>query len=264
MGRAVKAVPWRSAAGAGVATLLASAPLGAIIQGWTWLGDAALAAAVVVALGLALHRLGPLAVVVGQCLGLLVLLAARFADTPLPGPTAFARFAALAAGAGTQIATGIAPVPATPEILFLVTVAFGAVLVAVYGAAVLGGAPAAAGVPLLAVFAVPAALDDSLLPWQAVVFAAAGFGVLLVLRDGARSQRLGGVVLVAVAVVARWGSAQRARSSAPRAASQAPGRAGAARSASARSPRCAGSSRRSGPPSCSRCAGSPSPPTCVR
>ena len=185
--------------------MLASAPLGAIIQGWTWLGDAALAAAVVVALGLALHRLGPLAVVAGQCLGLLVLLAARFADTPLPGPTAFARFAALAAGAGTQIATGIAPVPATPEILFLVTVAFGAVLVAVYGAAVLAGAPAAAGVPLLAVFAVPAALDDSLLPWQAVVFAAAGFGVLLVLRDGARSQRLGGVVLVAVAVVAALG-----------------------------------------------------------
>ena len=148
---------------------------------------------------------GPLAVVAGQCLGLLVLLAARFADTPLPGPAAFARFAALAAGAGTQIATGIAPVPRTPEILFLVTVAFGAVLVAVYGAAVLAGAPAAAGVPLLAVFAVPAALDDSLLPWQAVVFAAAGFGVLLVLRDGARSQRLGGVVLVAVAVVAALG-----------------------------------------------------------
>ena len=201
----MKAVPWPSAAGAGVATLLASAPLGAIIQGWTWLGDAALAAAVVVALGLALHRLGSPAVVVGQCLGLLVLLAARFAGTPLPGPTAFARFAALAAGAGTQIATGIAPVPATPEILFLITVAFGAVLVAVYGAAVLAGAPAAAGVPLLAVFAVPAALDDSLLPWQAVVFAAAGFGVLLVLRDGARSQRLGGVVLVAVAVVAALG-----------------------------------------------------------
>jgi transglutaminase-like putative cysteine protease len=201
----VRAVPWRSAAGAGIATLLASAPLGAIIQGWTWLGEAALAALVVVALGLALHRLGPFVVVAGQCLGLLVLLAVRFADTPLPGPTAFARFAALATGAGTQIATGIAPAPATPEILFLVTVAFGAVLVAVYGAAVLARAPAAAGVPLLAVFAVPAALDDSLLPWQAVVSAAAGFGVLLVLREGARSQRLGGVVLVAVAVVAALG-----------------------------------------------------------
>jgi len=202
---ATRKEPWRSAAGAGIATLLASAPLGAIIQGWAWLGDAAIAAAVVVALGLALHRLGPFAVVAGQCLGLLVLLAVRFAGTPLPGPTALDRFATLAAGAGTQIATGIAPVQATPEILFLVTVAFGAVLVAVYGAAVLAGAPAAAGVPLLAVFAVPAALDDSLLPWQAVVLAATGFGVLLVLRDGARSPRLGGVALVAVAVVAALG-----------------------------------------------------------
>ena len=39
LGRAVSAVPWRAAAGAGLATLLASAPLGAIIQGYTWLGD---------------------------------------------------------------------------------------------------------------------------------------------------------------------------------------------------------------------------------
>ena len=123
----MSAVPWRAAAGAGIATLLASAPLGAILQGYAWLGYAALAAVVVVALGLALHRLGPLAVVAGQCAGLLVLLTALFADSPVPGPAAFARFAALSAGAGTQIATGIAPVPPTPEILFLVTVAFGAV-----------------------------------------------------------------------------------------------------------------------------------------
>jgi transglutaminase-like putative cysteine protease len=201
----VRGLPWTAAAGAGIATLLASAPLGAIIQGWTWLGHAALAAVVVVTLGLALHRLGAVAVVVGQCVGLLLLLSTIFADSPLPGPATFARFAALGAGAGAQIAGGIAPVPATPEILFLVGVAFGAVLVAVYGAAVLARAPAAAGVPLLAVFAVPAALDDALLPWQAVVSAAAGFGVLLVVRDGVRSQRLGGVALVAVGVALALG-----------------------------------------------------------
>lgn len=201
----MRGLPWIAAAGAGIATLLASAPLGAIIQGWTWLGHAALAAVVVVTLGLALHRLGPVAVVVGQCVGLLLLLTTIFTDSPVPGPAAFARFAALGAGAGAQIAGGVAPVPATPEILFLVSVAFAVVLVAVYGAAVLARAPAAAGVPLLAVFAVPAALDDSLLPWQAVVCAAAGFGVLLVMRDGARTQRVGGVALVAVAVVAALG-----------------------------------------------------------
>lgn len=201
----MRAQPWSAAAGAGAATLLASAPLGAIIQGYTWLGYAAISALVVVALGLVLHRLGPVIVVAGQCGGLLALLAALFAGTPVPGPTAFARFAALSAGAGAQIAAGIAPVQATPEILFLVTSAFGVVLVAVYGAAVLAGAPAAAGVPLLAVFAVPAALDDALLPWQSVVCAGAGFGLLLVLRDGARRQRVGGVALVAAAVAIALG-----------------------------------------------------------
>ncbi len=118
----------------------------------------------------------------------------------LPGPRAFASFGALAAGAGAQIAAGIAPVAASPEILFLVTAAFGLVTVAVYLAAVIAQAPAAAGVPLLAVFAVPAALDDKLLPWPTLVCAAAGFGLLLITRDGARRQRVGGVALVAAAV----------------------------------------------------------------
>ncbi len=201
----MKRLPWRAAAGAAIAPLLASAPVGVIIQGYAWLGHALLAALVVVALGLALHRLGPAVVTAGQCLGLLLLLSALFAGSPMPGPATFARFAALFSGSGAQIATGIAPVQATPEILFLVTVGLGAVLVAVYGIAVLARAPAAAGVPLLAVFAVPAALDDALLPWQSVVSAAAGFGLLLVLHDGARRQRTGGVVLVAVAVAIALG-----------------------------------------------------------
>ena len=104
----MKAVPWRSAAGAGVATLLASAPLGAIIQGWTWLGDAALAAAVVVALGLALHRLGSPAVVVGQCLGLLVLLDTATWD-PADGRPGSADAAASALrNAGWTVAVAVA------------------------------------------------------------------------------------------------------------------------------------------------------------
>jgi transglutaminase-like putative cysteine protease len=201
----VRRLPWAAAAGAGAATLLASAPLGAIIQGYSWLGHAMLATLVIAALGLALHRVGRVPVVAGQCVGLLLLLSALFAGTPVPGPAVFVRFAAQLRGAGAQIATGIAPVQATPEILFLVTVAFGVILIAVYGAAVLAGAPAAAGVPLLAMFAVPAALDDALLPWPSVVFAAAGFGVLLLRRDGARRQRMGGVALVAAAVAIALG-----------------------------------------------------------
>ncbi len=202
-------LPWAEAASAGVATMLASAPLGAIIQGYAWLGRVTVAALVVVALGLALHRLGPVVVAAGQCVGMLLLLTAQSTDNAvfglLPGPAALGSFATLFAGAGAQIAVGIAPIAATPEILFLITAAFGAVAIAVYVAAVLARAPAAAGVPLLAVFAVPAALDDALLPWQAVVCAAAGFGILLISRQGAGRQRVGGIAIVAGAVAIALG-----------------------------------------------------------
>ena len=50
-------------------------------------------------------------------------------------------------------------------------------------------APAAAGVLLLAVFAVPTALADDLLPTWMLVAAAAGFGLLLLARPGPPSGR---------------------------------------------------------------------------
>jgi transglutaminase-like putative cysteine protease len=206
---AARTLPWAAGVCSGVVVLLASAPVSATIQGYTWLGHAVTAAIVVVLLGIALHRAGPFVVVAGQCVGVLLLVTAEFADGAVlgvfPGPTAFGSFRTLVAGAGAQIAVGIAPVAATPEILFLVTAAFGMVTVAVYLAAVLTRAPAAAGVPLLAVFAVPAALDDALLPWQTVVCAAAGFGILLITPACARRQRAGGIALVAGAVAIALG-----------------------------------------------------------
>ncbi|HEY0817047.1 MAG TPA: DUF3488 and transglutaminase-like domain-containing protein [Pseudonocardia sp.] len=205
----VRGLPWGAALCSGLAVLLASAPVSATIQGYTWLGHAVTAVFLVVALGLALHRAGQFAVVAGQCMGVLLLVTAEFGDGAvlgvLPGPTALRSFGALVTGAGAQIAVGTAPVAATPEILFLVTAAFGMLAVAVYLAAVIAHAPAAAGVPLLAVFAVPAALDDALLPWPTVVCSAAGFGVLLITRSGARRQRVGGIALIAVAVAVALG-----------------------------------------------------------
>ena len=268
MGRAVKrrtvAIGGREP---GVATLLASAPLGAIIQGWTWLGDAALAAAMVVALGLALHRLGPLAVVVGQCRR-----AARAARRPLRrtrpaarGPRRSPASRRWPRGRARRSPPASRRCPRHPRSSSWSPSRSGRCWSRCTARPCWRGAPAAAGVPLLAVFAVPAALDDSLLPWQAVVFAAAGFGVLLVLRDGARSQRLGGVVLVAVAVVAALGVG---------AAGTFVGTAGRFAGAGAGGERRdrpqpvhhaaraahAGAAHRAVP----RCAGFPSPPTCVR
>jgi transglutaminase-like putative cysteine protease len=197
-------MPWISAIASGVAVLLAAGPVTAVVQGTGWPGHAVAVVAVVVAAGLLLHRAGVAIVAAGQCAAVLVLLTVLFAQDGvfevLPGPGAFREFGALIAGAGDQIDTGTAPVAATPEILFLVTAAFGLLAVGVHLAAVGAAAPAAAGVPLLAVFAVPTALADDLLPWWAMAGAALGFGLLLVARDGVRPQLSGGTALVAGAV----------------------------------------------------------------
>lgn len=196
--------PWVTGIASGVAVLLAGSPVSAIVQSPAWFGAGVLAVAVVVATGLALHRFGVAVVTLAQCAAVVLLLTVRFAKDGfllvLPGPAALREFGALISGASQQISTGFAPVAATPEILFLVTCAFGILTAGVYLAAVGAGAPAAAGVALLALFAVPAALADQLLPWWSVVGAAAGFGLLLVLRDGARRQLGGGAAVVAGAV----------------------------------------------------------------
>ncbi|HYH32780.1 MAG TPA: DUF3488 and transglutaminase-like domain-containing protein [Pseudonocardia sp.] len=202
-------VPWAPSLAAGAAVLLAGAPVSTVVQGNGWFGYALAAVAVVVALGLLLHRAARFVTVLAQAAALLLVLTVAFGEGALlgvlPGPTTFGRFGALITGAGRQIDTGVAPVAATPEILFLVTAAFGLLAIGVHLAAVASAAPAAAGVPLLAVFAVPAALADQLLPWWTLAGAAAGFGLLLVAAGDVRSRLPGGSALVAGGVVLALG-----------------------------------------------------------
>ena len=150
-----------------------------------------------------------------QLAALAVLVTALFTGSGvlgvLPGPAAAGELAALVADAATQIRTEVAPVPATSAMLLLVTVAFGVTAVAVHAIAVGAGAPAAAGVLLLAVFAVPAALADELLPAWILAAAAAGFGLLLLARPGPPAGRpawrpgASAVAVVAAAVVVALG-----------------------------------------------------------
>jgi transglutaminase-like putative cysteine protease len=202
-------LPWTTAIAAGVAVLLAGVPVSAVVQGATWVGDAVLVVGAVVIVGLLLHRAGAVVVAAGQLVAVLLVLTARFTASGIagvvPGPAAWGEFGGLVAGAGEQISVGVAPVAPTPEILFLVSAAFGLVAIAVQLAAVGAHAPAAGGVPLLAMFAVPAALADDLLPWWTLVGAAAGFGLLLLAREGARRELAGGSALVAGAVVVALG-----------------------------------------------------------
>ncbi|MBP2369320.1 transglutaminase TgpA family protein [Pseudonocardia parietis] len=188
----------------GLAVLLAGAATGAVVAGSAWLWHAAVAVAIVVVTGALLLRLRPWLAAPGQLAALLLLVTGWFTSSGmavvLPGPQALAELATLLGGAGTQIDTGLPPVAATPEILLLVTLGFGTLAIAVFGLAVTVAAPAAAGVPLLVVFAVPTALQSELLPWWSVVAAAAGYGVLLLLRPGRLRQAPGGIAVVAVAV----------------------------------------------------------------
>ena len=128
-----------------------------------------------------------------------------------PGRRAVGRLGELINGAGRQISLEIAPVAATPEILVLVTAAFGLLAVAVHLAAVSagragGGGRAAAGRVRHPGRAGRRAAAGAA-PWSA---AAAGYGLLLLTGAGARSPSRGAllrrlpaaVALVAVAVAA--------------------------------------------------------------
>ncbi|MDT7580852.1 MAG: hypothetical protein QOK35_2116, partial [Pseudonocardiales bacterium] len=206
---------WLRPVCAGGALLLAGAPVGAVVQGTTWWRYAGGIVALVVLVGIGvdrIRRVRPFGVAVAQLVALTGAVTALFSAAGvlrvLPGPAALDELAALVRAAGTQIRTGVAPVPATPAMVLLVTGAFGLTAVAVYAIAVGARAPAAAGVLLLAVFAVPTALADDLLPTWMLAAAAAGFGLLLLSGTGGRwlQQAPGGAVVTAVAVVLALGA----------------------------------------------------------
>jgi transglutaminase-like putative cysteine protease len=190
--------------GAGAAVLLASAPVTAVVQGGSWFVQAAIMVGLVTAVGLVPARIPAPAVVLLQGAAWLALVATLFTTEAvlgvLPGPAAVAELGGLLRQAAEQVEVGIAPVPATPGILLLTTGAIGLVAILVQAVAVGAGAPAAAGVPLLAAFAVPTALGEDLLPWWSPAAATVGFGTLLVVRAGARRRLPGGAVLVAAAL----------------------------------------------------------------
>jgi len=191
--------------GAGAAVLLAAAPLAGVVAGGSWLGHAAVAVGLVTAVGLLPPRVPAPAVVAAQGAAWLALMCALFTSTAvlgvLPGPAALGELGALLVGAREQVASGLAPVAPTPEILLLVTGSIGLVAIVVQAVAVGAGAPAAAGIPLLILVAVPVALDVDPLPWWALVAPAVGFGVLLAVRSGVRARLPGAAALVAAAAV---------------------------------------------------------------
>ncbi|MFF0144827.1 transglutaminase superfamily protein [Amycolatopsis sulphurea] len=179
---------------AGVATLCAATSLTSMVAGWAWFGYLVVAVVLVAATGLALRSLRAPTVVtgLGQLLVLLFLITGAFTTqgvlTIFPGPTAFAELQATLAASAEQIRTGLPPIDGTQPILCLITIAIGLVAVLVDTLAVAASAPAATGLVLLCVYAVPAALSEEMLPWWTFVLGAVAFAGLLVL-DGNHRHR---------------------------------------------------------------------------
>lgn len=180
---------------AAVTTLCASLALAGVIDGLRWWGYAGVAVTVVTAVGLGLRAVRTPILVVGlaQMFALLCLLVALFTDSGVfglfPGPTALGDLAEVLRTSIEVVRTGVPPVDPTPAVLCLVVVAIGLVAVLVDTLAVSAGTPAACGLVLLCVYAVPASLADEMLPWWAFVLGAISFAALLAVDGAHRHQQ---------------------------------------------------------------------------
>ncbi|TWP50242.1 transglutaminase domain-containing protein [Lentzea tibetensis] len=175
------ATPWIAA----LAVLCSSTALAGVIEGGLWLVHIAVAIAVVTGTGALLRstRLPAPVVGLGQLLALLCLLVTIFTRTGflflLPGPTSLGDLLTVLGDSIGQVQTGVPPVEATAAIRCLVMVAIGLVTILVDTLAVAAAAPAASGLVLLCVFAVPASLAEEMLPFWTFIFGAAAFALLL-------------------------------------------------------------------------------------
>lgn len=180
---------------AAVTTLCASLALSGVIDGLRWWGYAGVAVTVVTAVGLGLRAIRTPILLVGiaQMFAILCLLVSLFTSSGflgiLPGPDSLKELGGVLETSIEVVRTGVPPVPATQAVLCLVVIAIGLVAVLVDTLAVSAGTPAACGLVLLCVYAVPASLADDMLPWWAFVLGAVSFAGLLAVDGAHRHQQ---------------------------------------------------------------------------
>jgi transglutaminase-like putative cysteine protease len=204
----------RVAVTAAVASMLAALTLCPLVSGVTWLFVAAITVITVMVTGIVARQLlrwWP-AIATVQALVLLLTLLVLFARSRiLEGPGAIGVLGDLLS-AGMQVTRDQAPpVDATQGIVLLVAGSTGLVALVVDVLAASLRQPALAGLPLLAVYCVPAALLDGGLPWAYFFVAAAGFLLLLSADSGDRVRAWGRVLTSASSRAAGAAGAQAAR-----------------------------------------------------
>jgi hypothetical protein len=179
---------------AAITTLCAATALSGVIDGSVWLGHVAVAIIVVAGAGIGLRALRVPILLIGlsQLMALSFLVVALFTSEGIfgfiPGPKAIDQLGDVLRAAVTVIQTGVPPVEPTTPILCLVVIAIGLVAVLVDALAVAAGTPAASGLVLLCVYAVPASLADEMLPWWSFVLGAGSYALLLWVDGNHRHQ----------------------------------------------------------------------------
>jgi len=177
-----------------IASICSATAISGVVTGLGYLSYVVVSVVVCVAAGTALRALRcPAALIwIGQLFVLLCLTVTLFTSSGflvvLPGPTALHDLGTVFGQAGTDIQNGVPPVAADSPILCLIVLSIGGVAIAVDTLAVTARVPAAAGLILLCVYAVPASLDDQLLPWWSFVLGAAAFTVMLAVDGVQRHQ----------------------------------------------------------------------------
>lgn len=183
---------------AGLASLLGSMCLLPIFDSFAWIPRVVLVVAAVTATSAIAHRVRGLAFAAPLLMVavLTALLTALYAHQVaplgfLPGPAALRLLHQTLSDGFSDTTQLAAPVPVTRGLSLLTTGGIGVVAVLVETLATGLRRPAVAGLPLLAVFTVPAAILDNGVGWQPFVFASAGYLALLLAEGRDRITRWG-------------------------------------------------------------------------
>ncbi|MFI0942314.1 DUF3488 and DUF4129 domain-containing transglutaminase family protein [Streptomyces sp. NPDC021020] len=185
---------------AALASLMAASALLPLASPRGWFVKAALCVALQAAVGAGARRI-PLArplTVLAQAVVSLVVLTIMF--TPhqalggvLPGPQAFRQFGQLTQDGMTDVTNFAIPAPVTPGIRFLLVGGVLVIALAVDAIAVTYNSAAPAGLPLLALYAVAAGLEEGNSQWVYFLVASVGYLLLLLAEGRDRLSRWGRV-----------------------------------------------------------------------
>ncbi|MGZ4625288.1 MAG: transglutaminase family protein [Kineosporiaceae bacterium] len=191
----------RAAVAAWLASMLASVTIFPLVQGTSWYLALGFLAALVGAAGLVVRRFttsAPVVVGVQVVVWLVAVCAIFLPDTAtfglLPGADAVAAARELFTQGITVMHKTAPPVPDTAGTVFVTTTGLALVALTVDVVAVTLRRPAVAGLPLLAVYCVPAAILPDGLDWTSFLVSGAGFLILVAADSFDRVQAWGRIL----------------------------------------------------------------------